>query len=110
MINKDLKTDANDILTEISKGKMKRVYVSLDHYPLFKNFREGSKVGNFFYGGSNDNGQQVWLNQSIEAVLSEREMQVYHLKNETDALIAEKLDISEASVRSYKNKIFQKGF
>lgn len=105
-----MKTLANEILNSISKGKMKRVYVSVAHFPIFKNFGHGSKVGNFIYGGSNENGQQVWLNQSIESILSEREIQVHALKNESDALIAEKIGISASSVKNYRNKITKKGF
>ena len=110
MTTTGLNSKANEVLNNISKGKMKRVYVTVEHFPFFENFGHGSKVGNFIYGGSNDNGQQVWLSQSIEVVLSEREMQVYSLQNESDTVIAEKLEISEASVRCYRNKISQKGF
>ncbi len=110
MKNSDLNTKANEVLNSISKGKMKRVYVTVEHFPFFENFGHGSKVGNFIYGGSNENGQQVWINQSVEVNLSEREMQVYSLQNESDALISEKLEISEASVKNYRNKISQKGF
>lgn len=106
----DLTTQANEILLTLSKGKLKRVYVTVEHHEIFKNFGHGASIGDFIFGGTNENGQQVWLNKSIESVLSPNEFKVYSLSKESNESIAEKMGISAKTVESYRSKISKKGF
>lgn len=60
--------------------------------------------------GQEENGNYVFWSNKIEDVLSEREKQVYDLKEKTNEEIADILEISSKSVESYKDKIKSKGF
>jgi DNA-binding NarL/FixJ family response regulator len=98
------------ILTPAAQGKMKRVHINPEHFPMMKNFKTGNTVGAFTFGGHDDNGNQMWINNARNVVLSNREKQVYKLRNLSNQEIAQKLGISEKSVRSYREKIESKGF
>ena len=101
---------AIEILNEASKGKLTRVHVSTEHFPVMAEYSIGDKVGNYTFAGHDDNGNQMWLNNSKNVALSGREKEVYELQDESDNSIAEKLGISAKSVKNYREKITAKGF
>jgi len=65
---------------------------------------------NYIESGTDDNGNVIFHSIKIEDVLSEREKQVYDMKEKSNEDISIILGISVKSVDSYRNKIKSKGF
>ena len=83
---------------------MKRIYLSpIDH--VANNELEG-----YMFAGINKENQQVFINQSREIKLSQRENQVYTLSVFSNKEISSIMGISEKSISNYRLKIKSKGF
>lgn len=83
---------------------MKRIYLSpRDH-------TANNELKGCLFAGINKENQQVFINQSREVKLSQRENEVFTLSTFSNKEIANIIGISEKSVISYKSKIKSKGF
>lgn len=65
---------------------------------------------NYIESGTDHNGNVIFRSTKIEDVLSEREKQVYDMKEKSNEVIAKVLEISAKSIENYRNKIKSKGF
>jgi len=63
----------------------------------------------YIESGTDDNGNVIFHSTKIEDVLSEREKQVYDMKEKSNEVIAKALEISAKSVESYRNNIKSNG-
>lgn len=83
---------------------MKRIYLSP------RNHVANNELEGYMFAGINKENQQVFINQSREVKLSQRENEVYTFFGFSNKEISNIIGISEKSVISYRSKIKSKGF
>lgn len=88
---------AEEILNRLSNGVLVRICVTVEHFPIFKEFGHGSTIGKYTYWGSNDNGQQVWKRNTIENDEFRAMKKALKL---TNSKIAEIIGLTEDSVKT----------